>query len=255
MIKTGFFGCLVFLLVFASSCGVNSNLMFRTPKGTETADSDSILFMPAAEYTISHDDKFSFELYTNGGKRIVEKMAGMDNTAGTFIVPEYLVRQNGMAELPVVGLVKIAGLTVQQCEDTLAKLYSVEYQNPFVQVQLTNQRVIVFPGNGSDAKVVPLQNNNTTLMEAIAQAGGIADRGRSDRVKIMRDVEGTRKVFELDMSTIEGLKYADIIVQANDYIYVEPAEQLTREVVVEAAPIVSLISSALIIFTVISTVK
>lgn len=228
--------------------------MFRSPKETDTA-SDSILFQPAVEYTISHDDKFSFILYTNGGQRIVEQMAGMDKAVGQAEVPEYLVRQDGTAELPVIGVIKVGGLTVKECEDTLAVLYSKEYQDPFVQLKVTNQRVIVFPGNGSDAKVVPLQNNNTTLMEAIAQAGGIADRGRADRVKIMRQVNGRREVFLLDLSTIEGLKYADIVVQANDYIYVEPSEQLTKEVVAEAAPIVSLLSSALIIFTVISTLK
>ena len=247
------FGC-AFLLLMLTSCGVNENLMFRTPKGVDTA-SDSILFQPAAEYTISHDDKFTFILYTNGGQQIVEQMAGMDKGAGQPNPPEYLVRQDGTAELPVIGQIKVEGLTIHECEDTLAVLYSKEYQDPFVQLKITNQRVIVFPGSGSDAKVVPLQNSNTTLMEAIAQAGGIADRGRADRVKIMRQVNGKREVFVLDMSTIEGLKYADIIVQANDYIYVEPSEQLTKEVVAEAAPIVSLLSSALIIFTVISTVK
>jgi len=254
MIKGGFFGCIVILALLAGSCRLNGNLMFRSPKETG-AVADSVLFQPAAEYTISHDDKFNFTLYTNGGQRIVENMAGMNQTTTTFQVPEYLVRQDGKAELPVIGEIRVEGLTVEQCEDTLAKLYAKEYQDPFVQVKLTNQRVIVFPGNGSDAKVVPLQNNNTTLMEAIAQAGGIADRGRADRVKIMRDVNGKREVFSLDMSTIEGLKYADIIVQANDYIYVEPSEQLTREAVTAAAPVVSILSSALIIFTVITTIK
>jgi polysaccharide biosynthesis/export protein len=255
MTKTGLFGCLVLALAAAvSSCGINSNLMFKTPKGVEE-QTDSIPLRPTTEYTISRDDKFSFTLYTNGGKRIVENMAGMNDSQASFEVPEYLVRADGTADLPVVGNVSVAGLTVAQCEDTLAKRYSKQYQEPFVQVKLTNQRVIVFPGNGSDAKVIPLQNNNTTLMEAIAQAGGIADRGRADRVKLMRTIGGKRVVYVLDMSTIDGLKYADMVVQANDYIYVEPQEQAGREAIQSVAPLVSLISSALIIFTVFSTIK
>lgn len=255
MIRIGLFSCLILLLIGAtSSCGINGNLMFKTPKGVEEK-TDSIPLRPLTEYTISRDDKFTFTLYTNGGKRIVENMAGMNENQGAFIAPEYLVRSNGMAELPLIGEITLAGLTVKQCEDTLAQRYSKEYQEPYVQVKLTNQRVIVFPGNGSDAKVIPLQNNNTTLMEAIALAGGIADRGRADKVKLMRNLGNTRVVYVLDLSTIDGLKYADMIVQANDYIYVEPAEQVGREVVQSAAPIVSLLSSALIIFTVFSTIK
>jgi polysaccharide biosynthesis/export protein len=254
MRKWSVFGYLAVLAVMVSSCGINSNLMFKTPKGVEEK-TDSIPLRPTTEYTISRDDKFSFTLYTNGGKRIVENMAGMNEQQPTFDIPEYLVRANGKAELPVIGEVSVAGLTVAQCEDTLAKRFSTQYNDPYVQVKLTNQRVIVFPGNGSDAKVVPLQNNNTTLMEAIAQAGGIADRGRADRVKLMRN-EGTKRVvYVLDMSTIDGLQYADLIVQANDYIYVEPNEQVGREAVQSAAPVVSLLSSALIIFTVFSTLK
>jgi hypothetical protein len=46
-----------------------------------------------------------------------------------------------------------------------------------------------------------------------------------------------------------------MIVQANDYIYVEPNEQVGREAVQSAAPVVSLLSSALIIFTVFSNLK
>jgi polysaccharide biosynthesis/export protein len=255
MIKTGLFGCLlVVLLGMASSCGINSNLMFKTPKGVEE-QKDSIPLRPTSEYTISRDDKFSFTLYTKGGKRIIENMAGMNDDPASFAAPEYLVRADGNAELPVIGEMHVAGLTVKQLEDTLSKSYSKEYQEPFVQVKLTNQRVIVFPGNGSDAKVIPLQNNNTTLMEAIAQAGGIADRGRADRVKLMRNLGDKRVVYVLDMSTIDGLKYADMIVQANDYIYVEPSEQVGREAVQSAAPLVSLISSALIIITVFATLK
>jgi polysaccharide export outer membrane protein len=255
MRRTAFFGTMVLALLAAmASCGINSNLMFKTPKGVEE-QTDSIPLRPTTEYTISRDDKFSFTLYTNGGKRIVESMAGMNDNQATFDIPEYLVRADGTADLPVVGNVPVAGLTVAQCEDTLAKLYSKQYQEPFVQVKLTNQRVIVFPGNGSDAKVVPLQHNNTTLMEAIAQAGGIADRGRADRVKLMRTIGNKRIVYVLDMSTIDGLKYADMVVQANDYIYIEPQERAGREAIESVAPLVSLISSALIIFTVFSTIK
>lgn len=255
MTRTAIFGCLVLALTAAiSSCGINSNLMFKTPKGVEE-QTDSIPLRPTTEYTISRDDKFSFTLYTNGGKRIVENMAGMNDNQASFEIPEYLVRADGTADLPVVGNVNVAGLTVAECEDTLARLYAKQYQEPFVQVKLTNQRVIVFPGSGSDAKVVPLQNNNTTLMEAIAQAGGIADRGRADRIKLMRTIGDKRVVYVLDMSTIDGLKYADMVVQANDYIYIEPQERAGREAIESVAPLVSLLSSALIIFTVFSTLK
>jgi polysaccharide export outer membrane protein len=71
----------------------------------------------------------------------------------------------------------------------------------------------------------------------------------------MRVVNGERVVYNIDLSVIEGLRYADMIIQANDYVYIEPKEQVTQESLKVIAPVVSLISSALIIISVISTIK
>jgi polysaccharide export outer membrane protein len=239
------------IIVSLSGCAINSNIMFKEAKGEEMVPSDSIPLNPKEDYKISIDDKITFSLSTNDGKRIVESLSGVgDMNRMQGIGQEYLVRKTGFVELPVVGEVKIAGLTLAQCEDSLEKQFSKEYQDPFVQVKVTNQRVIVFPGNGADAKVVPLMNNNTTLMEAIAQAGGITERGKARSIKVMRREGDIRKVYKIDLSTIEGLPYADMIVQGNDYIYVEPNPELTKGVVKEIAPILSIFSSALVIFTV-----
>lgn len=251
----------LFALVALQSCAVNSNLMFKEVKGEESKvvyNVDSIPMLPKEDYRISPDDKITFTLSTNNGTQIIERMSGIgekvsSNTQGTKM--QYLVRKNGKVELPVIGKTLIGGLTIEECEDTLAKLYSSSYINPFVQVQITNQRVIVFPGSGSDAQVVQLANANTTLMEALAAAGGITDRGKARKIKLMRRVNGERIVYVIDLSTMKGLKHVDMIVQANDYIYVEPTAQLAKELVQNVAPIVSLISSALFIVSAVNLLK
>ncbi|MES2800728.1 MAG: polysaccharide biosynthesis/export family protein [Bacteroidota bacterium] len=237
-------------LCLLSSCGINSNLMFKEAKGV-AAITDSIPMSPKEDYRIASDDRMSFTLSTNDGKGIIESLSGIKTEGqGQPSEFQYTVRQSGVVELPIVGDVMVKGMTIEECEDTLQLLYAKEYQSPFIQVKITNQRVIVFPGNGADAKVVPLMNNNTTLMEAIAQAGGIPERGKSKSIKLMRKEGGERKVYRMDLSKIEGLKFADMIVQGNDYIYIEPNAELAKGVLKEAAPIVSILSSALIIFTV-----
>lgn len=252
-IKFGFL--LIGLLLLSQSCGVNSNIMFKTPKG-EHAHSDSVPMTPMQDYQISVDDKLAFTLSTNNGTKIIESMSGINQQGGgAGYGSDYVVRRSGKVEFPILGEVKVEGLTVAQCEDTLQRLFSKEYREPFVQVRVTNQRVIVFPGNGSDARVIPLLNSNTTLMEAIAQAGGITDRGKANTIKLMRKENGVRKIYTFDLSTVEGLKYVDMIVQANDYIYIEPTAELAQGVVREIAPVISILSSALVIFTVFSNIK
>ena len=242
--------------ILISSCGINSAIMLKTPKGERAAHYDSIPMQPKTAYVISVDDKIRYQLYTNQGEALLLSNADVSGrTIGAEKEISYTVDREGMIELPKLGKVHVVGLTVAECEDLLESLYGTEYLQPFVQVQITNQRVLVFPGGPGEAKVVPLENNNTTLMEALATAGGLSERGKANTIKLMRREGNERKVYAIDLSTIDGLAYADMIVQANDYIYVEPAAKISREIVKDVAPIVSIISSSLVIVTVISNLK
>jgi polysaccharide export outer membrane protein len=177
----------------------------------------------------------------------------MANSGGSST--DYIVREDGSAELPLLGKVYVKGLTTFQCEDTLEILFAHHYQNPFVQVRITSQRVLVFSGSGSSATVINLSNTNTTLLEVIAQAGGIQERGKANTVKVIRKFGNERKVFVVDLSSVEGLKYADMIVQANDFIYIEPRPYLVREFLQETAPVLSLIATTLSFVAILNLIK
>ena len=242
----------VFFAVLLSGCGVNSDLMFKT-KDAEII-TDDIPLTPDEAYRLAPDDKFVFSLYANDGKRIIDVVSGADGAESTGaqrlgmnVSIDYWVRPDGFAKLPLIGDVKLVGLTVLEAQNILAERYSKDYTNPYVQLEVTNRRVLVFPGNGGEAKVVPIHNNNTTLLEALALAGGITERGKAKAIKIMRNTSEGRKVYLVNLSRLEHLKYADMIVQANDYIYVEPSRQLTREVLVELAPVLTVISTTVFV--------
>jgi polysaccharide export outer membrane protein len=252
----------LFLAIFIlGSCGINSSLMFKTPKGG-SFKYDSIPMKPLEEYHITKDDKFNFYLYPNSGEKLIESISGTtvngenllyNNNNSVIANFQYIVKGDGFVELPIIGNVKAEGLTLTDFQDSLKVKYSSQYNSPFIKVELTNQRCVIFSGQGSNAKIVPIVNNNTTLMEVIAQAGGIDTRGQSKLIKLMRRVNGKREVYLIDLSTIEGLMYTDMIVQGNDYIYIEPKAELAKETVKEMAPIISIISSVFVIVRIIQT--
>jgi len=100
-----------------------------------------------------------------------------------------------------------------------------------------------------------LVNNNTTLIEALALAGGISDNGKAKKIKIIRNVGNKDVVYLIDLSTIEGIKNAHMVLQSNDIVYVEPRRRYSSKFVQEMAPIISLISSALIVYSVTNTIS
>jgi polysaccharide export outer membrane protein len=116
-------------------------------------------------------------------------------------------------------------------------------------LRVINRRVIVFPGSGGDAKIVQLENDNTTLIEALAIAGGITNTGRAKRVKLIRGDLKNPNVYLIDLSTMEGIKNADLVMQANDIIYVEPIPRISQGIVAELAPIVTIITSTILIYS------
>ena len=226
----------------------------------------SIPMVPKTDYEIAPNDLVSFRLYANDGFKVIDLAAGTSaegsggatarnmSFGGNFIT--YLVRTDSMARIPMLGDFKIAGLTKIEAEVELEKAYSKYYVNPYVQIQIDNQRVFIFPGNGADAQVVKLDRNNTTLLEAIAKAGGIPPRGRAKRVKLIRRVNGIQEIYRIDLSTIgSGLKYINMIMQANDIVYVEPVPEISRGVLQEVAPIVSLVSSVFLIYLTLSNIQ
>lgn len=227
--------------------------MFKTPKDG-SFKFDSLQMEPSEDYKIGVGDRFMFYFSTNNGERIINGLSGVAGTNGQVFMQnnqnmiDYLVRRDGTVELPVIGIYKVEGLSVIQLEDSLTKILSKQFQNPFVQIRLSNQRVIVFPGRGQ-AQVVYLTNINTTLLEVIAMAGGLGNDSYSNSIKIMRkNKSGKRSVFKIDLSTIDGMKQAEMIVQSNDYIYIDYKPRIASGILTEVAPWISLVSTSLTLF-------
>jgi polysaccharide biosynthesis/export protein len=100
--------------------------------------------------------------------------------------------------------------------------------------------------------VIPMTNNNINVIEALALAGGLSDRANASKVKLIRKVNGKSEVYLMDLSTIEGIKYAGMIVQAGDIIYVEPTPEIATEVMRDVSPYITVISGLAFVWAVLS---
>ena len=104
----------------------------------------------------------------------------------------------------------------------LEQKFSQYYIKPFILLTVTNRRVFVFPGDPGSCRVVPLTNNNTTLMEVLASMGGITTNGKAYQIKLIRGDPNNPSVYLIDLSKIDGIKAGHTIIQEGDIIYVTP---------------------------------
>ena len=112
--------CLICICAM-SSCSVNKDLMFKTPKGYEF---DQISTVEQAEYKISKNDQLNFRLFTNEGFKLIDLSSGEAGSGGAAqfssnSLINYLVELDGNVELPTIGRVPIEGFTLKEAEQML----------------------------------------------------------------------------------------------------------------------------------------
>ncbi len=232
-----------FMLSLLSCRTLNPSIMFQTDKNY-TFSSDSAR---PTEYLIATDDHLEMRIFTNDAFKLVDLTATNGFGVNTAQSIYYTVENDGNVKLPLIGKVQMRGMKVRDAEKLLEEKYSMYYVTPFVMVRVTNLHVLVFPGNGGSGTVVSLQNENTTLLEALTMAGGVHERGKAYKVKIIRGNLRNPEIFLIDLSTIEGVKKANMTIQANDIIYVEPSADYSAKVLVQLSPYIALLTTALLV--------
>ena len=245
--------CFVLLIaVFGPGCTVNQDLLFRTTAEQEFAQLNEAT---NEAYALAPNDRLQLQLFSNRGQLLMALTAGASEGGqnNNFMQQQrnaftYRVELDGTVELPEVGAVHLAGLTLDEAERTIEDAYEAEYVEPYALLKVVNNRVLVFPGEAGQATVNTLENQNTTVIEVLAQAGGIRARGRSKRIKLIRQKGDENLVFMMDLSTVDGLEAARTVVQANDIIYVESNPQIVREALADVSPLAQMITTVTSLF-------
>ena len=205
------------------------------------------------QYRIAADDKILVKVYTNDGSGLINLGAGTSVLVGSGASLEIKVESDGFAKLPLFGRIYLAGLTIRQAEMLIEDKFSEFYNNPFVLLEVNNKRVVIFAG--SNSSVVNLANDNTTLFEVLATTGGVPEDGKADRIKIIRGDLKNPLVYIIDLSTLSGMRNANLVMQANDIIYIETRKGYVRKVLAELSPYLAILTTVITTATIIAQLQ
>ena len=182
---------------------------------------------------------------TGGSNRSMGQGAGSATGGAVF-----LVQADGTVVLPMVNRVRVSGLTLLEADSVLAIRYNEFYKESFVTTRVTNNRVIIL--GATSGQVIPLNNDNMNLLEVLALAGGVdgaggasalyRNGGRVNNIRIIRGDLKNPRVQQIDLSTLDGMRRANLQVEPNDVIYVEPIRRPVLDALVDAGPILSITS-------------
>ena len=159
----------------------------------------------------------------------------------------YLVEQDGTINFPLLGRLKIQGLTRRQLIELIQdKLKKGDYiKDPVVTVRFQNFRIQVL-GEVNRPGSYNITSDQVTLFEALALAGDLTIHGRRNRVAVVRETDGVRTILYHDLRSRDVFNSPDFYLQQNDLVYVEPnrvrAEASTQNQFTNVGTWLSLIS-------------
>lgn len=222
--------------------------MFKLDENFTEQDLTRAVNQAERNYVIQVDDLLTLDVFTNDGERIVDPNNELQQAMqGNQNKPEftYLVKIDGTVKFPIVGQVKVDSLTLDQAESVLQKRYDEFYKQSFVKLSFNNKRVIVLGGSSGNSQIIPLVNENVSLVEVLALAGGLEMGSKSQNIKVIRGQLSNPEIYQINLSTVSGMKQSMLDIEPGDIIYIEPWRRPFIEATKEIAPILSLLSSTL----------
>ncbi|WP_458626684.1 polysaccharide biosynthesis/export family protein [Winogradskyella sp. PC D3.3] len=145
----------------------------------------------------------------------------LTSAQGTLQQQSYLVDYNGNIDFPVLGRIKVEGLTRTELTALLTERIRPMAKDPIVNVRLANFTITVI-GEVASPGTFTMQDERVTLIEALGYANDLTIFGKRKNVKLIREVNGKKKFANIDLTSVNTINSDLYYLQQNDVIYVEP---------------------------------
>lgn len=225
---------IILLLALMSSCASIRNIE-KVAYMQNVEIGEVVTISPVVPITLKPKDKISIIVYDKNPELSnmfnmyrVQSLVGSEQTVSTLNssnreILGYVIDDNGYIDFPILGSLKVAGLTRIEVEQFVKqKLMDGSYiSNPNVNAQFLNLNYTML-GEVRSPGEYDILKDKTTIFDAVGRAGDLTIYGRRDRVLLTRTSDGTQITYQLDLRDADIVNSPAYYVMQNDIIYVEP---------------------------------
>jgi len=211
------------ILSVTVACNRKSHLVYLNDVTNETLGS-----LKAPVYLIKPGDVLSIQIYTQDPN--ISRLFNIASTQTTYYaynteistyINGFSVNDSGEVNLPVIGKVKIAELSLRDAQEAIQQAADRYLKDALVVVKLLSFRVTVLgevkrPGTYTNYK------DNLNIFEAIGLAGDLSDFGKRTNVLVLRNTTQGLKTFRMDLQDKNIMSSDGFFLQPNDTVIVEP---------------------------------
>lgn len=242
---------ILFLTIFfiLSSCASRKKLIYFQDVTNNSISSTITTYSPR----FKPDDFLSIVVYgadENSIKPFNLPPANSPNnrgySSGAPASQGFLINENGEIDFPVIGVVKIGGLERKQAIELLKEKIKPYINNPIINIQILNFKITVL-GEVRNPGSFTIPNERITLLEAIGLAGDLNITGVRNNVIVIREENGQKKEYKIDLRTKEVFNSPVYYLNQNDVVYVEPNQAKSNSSLISAASSVFISTASLLI--------
>ncbi len=254
------FAILLLFAVLLASCGQYKRFTYIQPS---LANSKDTLFIKSfTEYKLQPSDILKIDVLSIDknvsqmfNKDITSNATSSGGAGGTYYLTGYSLDTDGNINLPVLGKIMVAGLTVNEAKDLIQNRAETYIKDAQIEVKLLSFK-INFLGEVSNPGQLTVFSDRSNILEAISMAGDLTYNGNRKKVIILRSYQNNTKLIEVDLTNRDLLNSPKYFLQPNDIVYVEPLKTTTfRLRLAEYSTIMSFFTSTVALAVLIINLK
>lgn len=232
--KNVIFAVCAFVLML-SSCAAPQNIAYFQNKVVDQPEEidkhAGIVIQPKDMLSIVVSSR-NPELVAMFNLPVVSYQAGSEVVTGSYNqrLMGYVVDNEGYIDFPVLGPIKVSGLTRWELSELIKDKLVKEglLTDAVVTVEFMNFKVSVI-GEVSSPGTYTIEGDKVTILQAISLARDLTIFGQRENVTVIRERDGQRIIYEVNLCDADLFKSPAYYLQQNDVVYVQPSDIKARQ--------------------------
>lgn len=220
---------LLLLVIFSSGCGGRRNLVYMSDLDLNSTKWKTVA--GSEDPVIMGNDVLAINVNTSSPETNLTfaSATSVDIVGGVYEKSGYRVDADGNVNFPMIGKVKLEGLTINQAQAYLEEELLTVTKHPIVNIRFTNFRVTVI-GEVNHPSTFTVTNEKINILEALGLAGDMTPYGKRENVLLIREVNSVRSMARINLNSQDVLNSPYFYLKQNDVVYVEPDKAKSYEV-------------------------